>query len=245
MFGTINPDKDYPLINDGVDFVQQTITNFTHNGCRIEIPHPHRLWEYGSAVQLALMYEKDFKSKGKIKVLNVGSGWDALGPALALKGMQVLECEPDAGCRKDREQVNATLIKQKYYPIELSDAGVHNLPDKLFDLVYCISVIEHCPDEQNGWRRLAERVKYKGILFITTDVMPRPGKGFTFDHLRVTNYTIDMLRERVEMLEKDYGMQVIGEIDYQYNGSHVFDYSFFRVGLRKVKNLGDNHVSGN
>lgn len=240
MFGSIQPDIDYPGIVEGVKLVESTLETFKAAGCRLEMPHHHRLWEYGSAVQLALGYKPP---KGRtVRVLNVGSGWDALGPALANVDLLVTECEPAAECRANRSEVNIQLAKTKHRPIEILDAGVHNLPDKLYDLVYCISVLEHVHDELNAWKRLAERVILNGILFITVDCVPEGGKPYVFDNLRVTKYTLEMLKERVDMLVNDFGMSVIGTVDYQYHGDHVYNYSFFRVGLTRTRIMGDKNV---
>src|ERR1039457_3495125 len=115
MIGCLNPEKDYPLIAKSVDYVKEKTKMFQEKGCRIEIPIEHRYWEYGSAVELAvkLSYEKAL-----VKVLNVGSGWDALSPALAAhERFDVTDCEPDETCRNDRKKVNEVLVSIGKSPI--------------------------------------------------------------------------------------------------------------------------------
>ena len=233
MIGTLNPTIDYPLIAKSVDYVKEMTKMFQEKGCRIEIPIEHRYWEYGSAVELARSYRKEH-SQQVIRVLNVGSGWDALSPTLAtLLTMNVTECEPDEQCRIDRGMVNSVLDSINGNPIRVLSNTLEDLPLAEYDLVFCISVLEHVDNELPAWLSLAHRVADKGILFITVDCIPDPARKYEFDWMRKTNYTSTMLKERVQLI-KTYGFKVIGEENYEYHGDFTHGYSFFRVGFERV-----------
>ena len=234
MIGSINPEVDYPIINRGVTFVKEKTEFFRSKGCRIEIPVEHRYWEYGSAVELAWRHRCKYPLQERTKVLNVGGGWDAVSPALAYDIVyDITDCEPDGICRNDRKKVNEVLVGLQRYPIYLLPNGLDNLPEEDYDLVYCISVLEHVNNEIEQWKHLADRVGEGGTLFVTCDCVPTLGKGYTFDHMRKTNYTLDKLKERVEMI-KEMGFNTLGEPDYNYNGDYVYDYTFFRAGFERL-----------
>jgi hypothetical protein len=225
--------EDYLEIGQGVGHVQSMTSTFQLCGCRIEIPHQHRWWEYGSAVQLfADQYQAQACEK---RVLDVGAGWGALGPTLAMVcAAQVVEVETDAQCVADREKINA-VIRTKYQRPEMviKHTGIGMLPQEEFDAVFCISVMEHLEPEleYRSWGYLASRVKKNGLLFVTMDVVPGPGR-FHFDELRRTNYTMADLKERIERVCA-MGFVPLGQPDYEWKGALVFDYSFYRMGFIK------------
>jgi SAM-dependent methyltransferase len=198
------------------------------NNLNIEVPEC-RYWEYGTV----LMMLSDFVPS-EIKFLDVGSGHGLMCPALSyLLNMNVTECEPMD--YQHRNQTNAFLKASGAPEIRVFPVGTDNLIDEQFDMVSCISVIEHMEAgiEQRCWKNLVDRVKPGGLLFIDVDCIPDPSHGYIFDELRVHNFTIPELKERVELL-MSYGMQPIGEPDYNWNGAMVHDFTFFRIGMRKV-----------
>lgn len=225
MVGTLQL-SDYESIKDSVALAKKAAEFFVSEGCRIEIGHEHRWWEYGTAIELF----QDFPVE---EVLCVGSGADVLGPALALNfPVHVTECEPDKEFRDARARLNTLLVEAGCQPITVLDNNIHQLPEQEYDSVYCVSVIEHVLYERQAWEMLAKRVKVGGLLYVTTDCVPELGRQYHFDNLRTTNYTIDMLKERVQSLK---GFSPLEEPpDWNWYGAHVFDYTFFRVVMVRV-----------
>lgn len=221
MIGTLNPETDYKELASHINWIKRLCIDLQSKGCRIEVPVEQRWWEYSSAIML--MDHRHGKS-----VLNVGGGWDILTPALADIGFHVTECEPDVQCRIYREFTK----QQSCGTITILPNTIEALPIDKYDAVFCISVLEHVQHEKEAWANLATRVDDGGILFITTDCMPRVGKGFVFDNLRMTNYTLDVLEQRVNMMA-EFGLKPIGKVDYTYHGDQVYDYTFFRAGFIK------------
>jgi hypothetical protein len=228
--GCLNPETDYPHIQPSMDLVRHTSNHLQSLNGSIMIPVEERYWEYGSAVHLA----NDYVSKHtKATVLNVGSGWDALGSTLAaLDKYDITECEPDDICRRDRNRVNEILQNEGHAPIKVFNNSVFNLPKEKFDLVFCISVLEHVLNEKEAWYNLTECVKKDGVLFITVDCMEDLSRPHACDGARQTNYTLESLKDRVSMI-KGLGFKTIGEPDYTWHGVHVYDYNFFRAGFIK------------
>jgi SAM-dependent methyltransferase len=229
--GTIVP-EDYGEIVEGVQTVKRATKYFQDHSANIAIQHEHRFWEYGSAVQALLsMYGERMP---ELKVLDVGSGYGALGPTLALTyNTQVTECEPEAESRVSRRQVNQILRQANKNQINVGPENLDTLPDTEFDAVFCISVLEHVPEEGKAWSQLAKRVKKNGLLFITTDCVPAKGKKYQLDFARNHNFTPLDLKERVEQVQT-LGFATMGKPDYAWHGPQVFDYTFFRAGLIRL-----------
>lgn len=222
---------DYPEITDGVAAADRATAYLRHKGVRIEIPTEHRMWEYGTAIQIALQHYQE--RMDRIEVLDVGAGWGVLGPALSFHyDTQVFECEPDPACRKDREKCNAVLKAHKRKGIVVSADDILHLPEMRFDVVCCVSVIEHLPPdvEKACWWELARRVKPGGLLYLTMDCVPLHGRSYQFDNLRQQNFTVDDIKPKVELLQS-YGFSPLGKPEFCYNGAYVYDYTFYRLGM--------------
>jgi len=241
-------EEDYPDIKTGVELAWNVVGYFKNNKCRIDVPTERRFWEWGSAVQLMLT-SFDGHNREFVKVLNVGAGWDGLGVTLAEQNFDVTECEPEDSYRQGREWVNAVLIRDGRNPITLLPNGLDNLPKEQYDAVFCMSVLEHVHDEEQCWVRLGNRVKPGGLLFLTVDCVEDAKKNYVADNVRVTKYTPELLKQRVDMMVKS-GFNTLGTPDYEWKGAMVEDYTFFRAGFQKhgegVKNenLFSNDLAG-
>jgi 2-polyprenyl-3-methyl-5-hydroxy-6-metoxy-1,4-benzoquinol methylase len=233
LVGTIHRDDMFD-IREGVD-VAQRATDYLHmNGARIEIPSPWRWWEYGTAIQLMLNHWAERVSE--IELLDVGSGWSPLGPTMALTfNTQVTEYEPSRQECMDRIEVQRILHGKGRRLMHIEPIKLEQMPDTQFDVVCCVSVLEHVQQEAERqlWMELAKRVKPNGMLYITTDCVEEKGKKYTFDHMRSQNFTVADLKERVERLMAG-GFTPLGKPDWEYHGAFVYDYTFFRAGMMKL-----------
>lgn len=232
LVGTVK-EEDYSDIYEGVQLVKGATEWFQGNGARIEIGHHHRFWEYGSAVQALISLKQE--QLDRIQILDIGSGYGALGPTLAkVFHTSVVECEPDLNCISARSVVNKLLSKNGGGKILAMPTGFENLPEGQFDAVTCISVIEHLPPavEKKCWEEMAKRVKEGGLLFVTLDCVEFAGVAYTFDNLRAQNFVPSMVKERFDKIT-DMGFVPMGKPDFKYHGAKVFDYTFFRMGFIK------------
>lgn len=225
---------DYKDMEEDVKELKIMFDKFVAQGnLWVVIGNEHRYWEYGTVMMLLIDYCKG--NMDELKYLDVGSGWSLIGPAMAyIYNMNVTECEPSPREFNDRITMNAYLQAEGKKQIRVLQQGLDNLPDEQFDLVSCISVIEHLPAdvEIRCWKNLVDRVKPGGILFVDCDVVPDNTKSYMFDNLRTHNFTIPEIQDRVKLL-KSLGMESLTEEDYTWNGAHVYDYSFFRICMRR------------
>lgn len=227
-----HPDDEKDIETEIVE-LRYACKDLMDNGLNIEVPEC-RYWEYGTVLKMLKDYCIDTKTMPMdINFLDVGSGHGLMCPALSyLYGVNVTECEPSD--YQHREKTNAFLKSQDAKEIRVFPVSTDNLPDETFDMVSCISVIEHMTAdiESRCWKNLVDRIKPGGLLFIDVDCIPDPNRSYIFDNLRVHNFTIPEMKERVELLQS-YGMVTLGEPDYNWNGAMVHDFTFFRIGMRK------------
>lgn len=179
-------------------------------------PHEHRAWEYGSALTAALQHFPSLEGK---RVHNIGSGYTAFGVALKSLGFNVCESDPD------RRVVDALLPLAQWadYRAFQWDLTAEVEAGPPFDLVTCISTVEHIPAEgqERAWENLEAMVAPGGLLVVTTDVSPHWKEG----RERASHFTMEDVAHRVEWLQR---RSFHIEADLTYHGDEVYDYSFFR-----------------
>lgn len=224
---------DYEGIQDEVNEINAGLLEMKEAGINLVTQHQHRKWEYGMALSLIRLQAPE----GEKSVLDVGAGESYFSTIMACRyGYSVLEYEPEMRFAVPRiNAVNPWLVSKKSPPIAWLDRGVSALPDYKFSAVLCISVLEHLAPalEHEAWNHLASCVEVGGVLFITVDVVPKPGH-YTFDNLRKQNFTPQDIKARSDQLLAK-GFDYVGTPEWKYNGDYVHDYSFFSVGMRRVK----------
>jgi SAM-dependent methyltransferase len=158
--------------------------------------HWSRAWEYPWAILAADLGNRP------MRVLDVGGGGSAFGPYLARLGHDCSVADPSlnegAGCVYDRGRTPWENLRSLSKKVLFRAAGINSVwglpeggspgpvhyvphsatdlrfPDGHFDRVFCLSVIEHVPqDLWNGCMGEFQRVlKPGGRLVITQDMTP-------------------------------------------------------------------------
>ena len=218
---SFHPD-DYDDLTPGLRDINQAICRARGKGLYVNIPHEHRLWEYASALQATRQHG------GLIaNTVDIGCGHSALSVALTRQDPKrvCLETDPEDKVAYYREDIT------KGFPrIEFQQKAVMEV-EGLYDAVYCMSVIEHIPaEEQNAaWNQLANLVAPGGLLFITTDCCDE-WRDSANPSDREEFYTPRDIENRVfELAQRGFSY----DIDTTYNGNYVYDYTFFRLAMRR------------
>lgn len=203
---------------------------------KFQIGHRARFWEYAHVIAAVSEVEaRPRKTTAPIAVVDIGAGMSPLGAALKMTygALIVLtEVEPFADfCDSKRR------IYGGWYPEPCPDMlACQSLGEVggTFDVVACVSVLEHLPKNQEevAWEQLAARVARGGRLVVTVDVMENPSEPHYFDNLRVTNYDLGMLHDRVKRLQ-GAGLALVGDADWIYPGNFVHDYTFAAIVMER------------
>ena len=216
---------DYQNMRSEVRSLMRTEAEFRGAGITFEVPHMNRYWEYGSV--LAAMHEAGVKERAR--VLDVGSGNGPLGPWLARLGYRVDEIDPDSAV------VGRTSLIPHLKDNDWAFASISLFefkPGSSYDVVASVSVMEHIPEEsqQDAWGRLVSLVKPGGLLVVTVDYGDEKAAN---SHARAGIFTPETMPQIISALE-NLGIK-FDEIDTEFKGEQVYNYTFFRLVGRKVE----------
>lgn len=225
--------------------------------------HKHRMWEWGRVLkEFKNHFGYPFNTDRRISVLDIGTAYSLIGPALSYLNCNVLECDVDADAYK-AERVKVKTFLDAFHnpekkpllpfvPFDWILSGFGTVHDRAtdwairrgltgeacalykFDVVMSISTIEHVETslEKAAWKEMADLLKPGGLFIMTMDLFEDSTTPRTYDWVRYTNYSMETIRARVDEM-KSYGLQVIGEEDYKWHGVHVDDGSFAWISMVK------------
>lgn len=204
--------NDYASLSAEVPFIEQISSRLGWND-----NHTHRRWEYGMCLQA-------IKRHGGQRVIDVGGGGSTLGFALAELGYQVTV--------NDVQNFAAWIVEKsslinKHIGFQYGTLGEIS---NTYDVVSCISVLEHIDDYELAWAKLLSIVEPNGLLFTTVDYH-ESGSPIVGGHLRTFNER--MIRRMIDM-SKQYGFSLYGGWpDYRDGGSDVNGHTFASIALRR------------
>lgn len=194
--------------------------------------HEHRLWEYASIMQQL----EELQVPHEALILDVGSGGSFFPPYLATLGQYPHVALTDS--MKYGDITPDVQAQRAHYGIALPlhDLLVEDmwfLESNAWDVVMCISTIEHVDADQhdNALRELWRVTKPGGLIFITSDYF-RDLEQFEASpsrHLQFTPYMKEFVLGLPNLIDANF----VGETDLEYRGDFVHSYSFVNICLRK------------
>jgi SAM-dependent methyltransferase len=197
--------------------------------------HQHRLWEYGSMMQQL----EELGVPSDAELIDVGAGASFFDPYCA-------QFYPKLCCTDSMKygDVTGMVVAQRaaygvalpLYDLMLEDMGPKpsvgwgDATNK-FDVVMCISTIEHVDDHDRAMFELKRICKPGGYIMITSDYFHSKEQWETSPskHLQMTAYD----EAFVNKIPSFFGLEFVGPTDFKYAGDFVHTYSFVNLCLRK------------
>lgn len=213
---TLHPD-DYKKLSLAryIEFVKSFLQD---RGCKFRFEHEHRMWEYALGLHLAV-------ARGGKTLLDVGGGSSIFAPAATMLGFAVTQVDP----RRNRGWVaqQSKAIGRKIHYVQEDFLNYTSTP---FDVVTCVSVIEHVPEHEKFFRKLLDCVAPKGVLYLTTDYH-ESGERLVKGHLRTYNQS--SLREYKRIASALF--DECGDFStYVNGGDYVNGYNFASLALSRI-----------
>jgi SAM-dependent methyltransferase len=195
--------------------------------------HPHRFWEYASILQQL----DELQVPPGVQMIDIGSGGSFFPPYLvSVAGYVNLEL---VDSMKYGDVTDMIAAQRAHYKIalplhDLSVEAMPSLPSDFYDVVMCISTLEHVETDQhdNALREIGRITKPGGLIFITSDYFRdrTQYEGSTSRSLQLTPYTKEFVLDIPQIINANF----VGEADLDYRGDFVQNYSFVNICLRKA-----------
>lgn len=195
--------------------------------------HPIRRWEYAMALQaIRVWQEQTVRSHRSIDpplaIMDVGGAgsqfWQVL-TGLTDEPIHILDPNPSAPRPHHIGGVWERGTLEQYASVQ-----AHNQ----WDILTCISVIEHIPGLSPFFHAAYMLLKPGGLLFLTTDCWDADGPDTAHFHwMRERIYNPESLRQ-LRTRAHHQGFFCIGSVDWTYHGPQVYDYAVASMTLRKV-----------
>lgn len=205
------------------------------------VPHrdwcEHRLWEYASIMQQL----EELQVPRSANILDVGSGGSFFPPYLATQGGYPIVVLTDS---MEYGDITADVAAQrKHYGVELPlfDLPAENMWPRpeinwfghsdAWDVVMCISTIEHVAAHDVALYELWRVTKPGGLIFITSDYFENltQWEASPSRYMQLTPYREEYVRQFDGMIDADF----VGELDFGYRGDFVHNHSFVNICMRK------------
>lgn len=218
---TFSPD-DYSWLNNKYHVLE---TERLLRGTPARFEHKHRLWEYSMALTAIQRH-----STTDACILDVGGGGSVFAPALARLGYVVQQLDPghvEGWIAEQEKRLKVSL------PFTKMDFNLYTVPKHDFgkwQVVTCLSVLEHIPNDMYFFDRLCKTVAPGGLLIVTVDYH-ESGMPQCNGHIRTYN------RKGMEDLivrAMDHGLfSLKGQVRYDNFGRFVNGYNFASLILTK------------
>jgi ubiquinone/menaquinone biosynthesis C-methylase UbiE len=153
-----------------------------------------RQWEYPYVYQMIQKYIDNSRNANEFKILDVGSGVTFFPYYIYLTFEKVTVdcCDFDTEYIPIFSRINANLNQNvKFHNMDMKKL---ELEDNSYDIIYCISVLEHTNDHENVLKEFHRVLKPNGSLILTFDISI---DGFA-------DISIDAAKELISLIEKYY-----------------------------------------
>lgn len=182
-------DLDHPVLRQYLDECLEENRRF----CGESALGWSRQWEY----PYLLAHLPD--PKREFRILDAGSGWRFFAPALARKGFDVTACDVDRSLNRRYAELarNESLALR----FDVADLGALRYSDESFDLICCVSVLEHTRDHSRIVGELARCLLPGGTLLVTFDVSVRGDREIPVAGARELIDTLESVLEPIYAFE--------------------------------------------
>lgn len=188
--------------------------------------HAIRRWEYAMTLATIAAWQDRVIPNDPLQILDVGGAGSGFWRVLTgITSEDILVVDP-AFTDRDDDPGQRRGVAQSL------EAYAATAAHDRWDVITCVSVIEHIPDLRPFFRAAHMLLKPGGLLVGTTDCAETLPDVYHFHWMRSRIYTPTTLRKFLTGL-RELGYMSFGSTDLTYHGPQVYDYSMASFALTK------------
>jgi SAM-dependent methyltransferase len=196
------------------------IDSLIDSGFPCLVGHYHRRWEY--LLCLRVLQENNAKN-----LLDVGCGGSLFAALCTLNKIEATVIDPHETILYANDQMK---FIGRNITVERRDIFDYN-PERKFDAVTLISVIEHVENDEPFLEKAMSLVADNGVICLTVDFHKSEGR-YADGHLRT--YSSKGLRRLLKVCN-DNGFEMYGsKPDWKTTDNYVYTYNFASLVVKKV-----------
>lgn len=216
----MHPD-DYPEIQGSIEYYRNIEATL---GELVRQQHPARMWEYGTI--LKVLEGKPYKT-----IVDIGGSGSALPQCFATMGMDCTIIDFDDESERIKKQNELLNTNVKFIA-----ADFLKTEPALYDVVVCVSTIEHVPDDDSFFLKMLDSCNAGGLVYLTCDFFTspiHPNEPPFYKNWVNRTYTKEKLLSMAGIAsEKGFNL-LNGKYNWTWVGPHVYNYNFASLILEK------------
>ena len=166
--------------------------------------HASKQWEYPFAIDKIKIYSKQNERK-KLKIVDIGGGGGLLSPYLSKLGYDTTVYDLNYTWDHNGDPEITEKLRLRWAEengLKMEYGSIFNIPaeDETFDIITCISVVEHVQEKKYAFNEMLRVLKPGGILVLTYDLIEPGSENCTEDTLRAEIFTPELIHKTLTAL---------------------------------------------
>jgi SAM-dependent methyltransferase len=165
--------------------------------------HASKQWEYPFVIDKIFAHTQQ-KEKKNVKIADVGGGAGLLAPYLTKLGYDTTVYDINYTWDPNGDPERTEKLRLRYAEsvgLKMEYGSIFNIPaeDETFDIVTCVSVVEHVPYKIYAFKEMLRVLKPEGILIVTYDLVDSENKN-NIDDARIEIFSPGLIQDTLSEL---------------------------------------------
>lgn len=221
LYSKVLEPTDYAEIGKEIEYYKNIESTL---GDLVRPQHPDRMWEYGRILKI-ISYDRG------LSIVDIGGSGSALPQCFATlsHNVTIIDFDDESDRINKQNQILNTDVKF------IASDFLKTEPAQ-YDVVVCVSTIEHVPDDDSFFVKILDSCKPGGLVYITCDFFTspiHPNEPPTYKNWVNRTYTKEKLLSMANLASEKGFKLYGGKYDWVWKGAQVYNYNFASLILER------------